>query len=199
MMPRRPATAGRAPARILNSVRTRKVRMGLSALNFAAGTRQTDVMSARRDDAVLGPSECLELLAQVEIGRIALSVDALPVILPVAFALVDEQIHFWSMQDSKLDAAVDNRVVAFESGAFEPEAGTGWSVLIQGMTQVLHESDSTTAPFQPPSQWDTSEDRHRMIRIQPRVITGQRILIMSPTPTSDAAPDVPFLHLSSRD
>ena len=100
-------------------------------------------MCARRDDdSVLGPSECLELLAQVEIGRIALSMDALPVILPVAFALIDDQVHFWSMRDSKVDAAVDNRVVAFESGAYEPEAGTGWSVLIQGMTQVVHGSDS---------------------------------------------------------
>jgi uncharacterized protein len=156
------------------------------------------VCARRDDDSVLGPSECLELLAQVEIGRIALSMDALPVILPVAFALIDDQVHFWSMRDSKVDAAVDNRVVAFESGAYEPEAGTGWSVLIQGMTQVVHGSDSTASPVHP-SKWDISEDRHRMIRIQPRVFTGQRIRTMSPTATTDAAPDVPFLHLSNGD
>ncbi len=155
-------------------------------------------MCAPRDDAVLGPSECLGLLAQVEIGRLALSMDALPVILPVAFALIDDQVHFWSRRDSKLDAAVDNRVVAFESGAYEPEAGDGWSVLIQGMTQVVRESDFTASLFKP-SQWETSEDRQRMIRIEPRIVTGRRIRIMSPTATIDTGPEVPFLHLSGRD
>ncbi len=159
-------------------------------------------MSANRDDGVLTRSECLELLAQVEIGRIALSMDALPVILPVAFALIDDDVHFWSMRDSKLDAAVDNRVVAFESGAYEPETGTGWSVLLQGLTQAVHESDSLwspASPFPSPSPSATSEDRYRMIRIQPGSVTGQRIRIMSPTATTASAVDIPFLHLSSGD
>ncbi len=135
----------------------------------------------------LTPSECLELLAQVEIGRIALSMDALPVILPVAFALIDDQVHFRSIRDSKMDAAVDNRVVAFESGAYEPETGTGWSVLVQGMTQAVHESDSLwspASPFPSPSPSASLEDRYRMIRIQPGAVTGQRIRIMSPTGTT---------------
>ena len=139
--------------------------------NLGATIRQTGAMSARRDDGVLTPWECLDLLAQVEIGRIALSIDALPVILPVAFALIDDQVHFWSRRNSKLDAAVDNRVVAFESGAYEPAGGTGWSVLVQGLTQAVQESDSLwfrASPFPPTSQLATSEDRYRMIRIQPR-------------------------------
>jgi uncharacterized protein len=159
-------------------------------------------MSANSDEGVLTRSECLELLAQVEIGRIALSMDALPVILPVAFALIDDDVHFWSMRDSKLDVAVDNRVVAFESGAYEPETGTGWSVLLQGLTQAVHESDSlgsSASPFPSPSPSVISDDQYRMIRIQPASVTGQRIRIMSPTATTATAMDIPFLHLSSGD
>ena len=159
-------------------------------------------MCARRDHGVLTPSECLELLAQVEIGRIALSMDALPAILPVAFALIEGQIHFRSLRNSKTDDAVDNRVVAFESGAYDPEAGAGWSVLVQGMTQAVPESDSLQSPpvpFTPPTESASLEDRYRMIRIQPGTVTGQRMRIMTPRRTIVAAPDVPFLHPSSGD
>jgi uncharacterized protein len=138
-------------------------------------------MSARGDD-VLTPSECLALLTQVEIGRIALSIDALPVIIPVAFAVIDEHVHFWILRDPKLDAAVDNQVVAFESGAYDPEDGTGWSVLVQGMTQAVHRSDPPGSPPPaspaPPERSAASDDRYRMMRIQPGVVTGQRIRTM---------------------
>ena len=159
-------------------------------------------MSAGRDENLLTPSECLELLAQVEVGRIALSMDALPVILPVAFAVIDDQVHFRSIRDTKMDAAVDHRVVAFESGAYEPVAGTGWSVLIQGMAQMVDESDplwSAAAAFRQPSEPTPLDDQHRMVRIRPGLVTGQRIRVTRPTTTTAARPDVPFLHPSSGD
>ncbi|MGB7052578.1 MAG: pyridoxamine 5'-phosphate oxidase family protein [Acidimicrobiales bacterium] len=159
-------------------------------------------MRDRRDDPVLTPSECLQLLAQAEVGRIAVSMDALPVIIPVAFAVIDDQVHFRSIRDSKMDAAVDHRVVAFESGAYAPEEGTGWSVLVQGMTQAVDESDSLwspASPFPPTTPSASSEERYRMIRIQPASVTGRRMRIMSSTGTTIGATDVPFLYLSSGD
>ncbi|MBF6557824.1 MAG: pyridoxamine 5'-phosphate oxidase family protein [Acidimicrobiales bacterium] len=39
---------------------------------------------------ILSDDECIALLHQVPVGRIAVTVDALPVIFPINFAIVDD-------------------------------------------------------------------------------------------------------------
>ena len=81
---------------------------------------------------ILDRSECFRLLAGVRTGRIALSVRALPTILPVRFALDDERIVIRVGADSTLAAATRCTVVAFESEGQEPAEGREWSVLVTG-------------------------------------------------------------------
>lgn len=81
---------------------------------------------------ILDRDECFRLLAGVQKGRIALSVRALPAILPVRFALDDERIVIRVGADSTLAAATRCAVVAFESEGVEPAEGREWSVLVTG-------------------------------------------------------------------
>jgi len=63
---------------------------------------------------VLDEAECLELLSRSSIGRVAVTIGAVPAVFPVNFRLVDRSIVFRTGTGTKLDAAVRHAVVAFE-------------------------------------------------------------------------------------
>jgi nitroimidazol reductase NimA-like FMN-containing flavoprotein (pyridoxamine 5'-phosphate oxidase superfamily) len=81
----------------------------------------------------LDRTECVRLLGQVTFGRIAVTIGALPVILPVNFRLVDERIVFRTSPGSKLVAATAGAVVAFEVDSIDPMSHAGWSVIVTGV------------------------------------------------------------------
>lgn len=86
---------------------------------------------------VLDREECLTLLAQATLGRVALSVGALPTILPVNFRLMDEHVVFRTGVGSKLDAATRGAVIAFEVDDVDPIEHTGWSVVVTGIAEEV--------------------------------------------------------------
>jgi nitroimidazol reductase NimA-like FMN-containing flavoprotein (pyridoxamine 5'-phosphate oxidase superfamily) len=124
---------------------------------------------------ILSREECLHLLAHAHVGRIALSVRALPVVLPVNFAVLDDDIVMRSGPGTKLDAALDNAVVAFEVDSFQPLDHTGWSVMVQGIaseiTDDLRLARAMALPLRP---W-AGERMNRYIRIATHEISGRRL------------------------
>jgi hypothetical protein len=86
---------------------------------------------------VLGRDECFDLLRSVVVGRIGLSMSALPVVLPVNFAVDGDRIVVRTAAGSKLDAALGGAVVAFEADQFDSATGEAWSVLVRGSSAVL--------------------------------------------------------------
>ncbi len=124
---------------------------------------------------VLDRGDCLRLLASATIGRVGISVGALPVVLPVNFRLVDERIVFRTGIGTKLDAATANSVVAFEVDDFEPVSHTGWSVVVAGIAHevvdhaaldALHSSDIP--------RWALSGES-RVVAVDTDRISGRRI------------------------
>jgi nitroimidazol reductase NimA-like FMN-containing flavoprotein (pyridoxamine 5'-phosphate oxidase superfamily) len=83
---------------------------------------------------VLIPAECRRLLASGRVGRVAISVNALPAILPVQFTLDGDEIVFRAPPAGVLANATRRAVVAFETDGFEPGAGE-WSVLVAGVAR----------------------------------------------------------------
>jgi len=107
-----------------------------------AGEVNTDVVEWDRHGLeVLSRSECLRLLATTPVGRVALSIGALPVVLPVNFALDGESVVFRTGPGSKLEAATRQAVVAFQADHVDLADETGWSVLLTGVARP-----STTPP-----------------------------------------------------
>jgi hypothetical protein len=82
---------------------------------------------------VLSRTECVRLLSQATFGRVAVSMGALPVILPVNYRLIDDRIVFRTSPGSKLDAATTGAVVSFEVDSVEPLSHAGWSVIVTGI------------------------------------------------------------------
>jgi len=86
---------------------------------------------------VLDERECRVLLGGVSIGRVGLSIRAMPVVLPVNFALLPDAIVVCTSPGSKLEAACNHAIVAFQADGVDLDDRTGWSVLVQGRAALM--------------------------------------------------------------
>jgi uncharacterized protein len=86
---------------------------------------------------ILDREECLRLLADAGTGRIALTVRALPTILPVRFVLDGERIVIRAGSRSTLAAATRSAVVAFEADGHDDEPPREWSVVATGVADHI--------------------------------------------------------------
>jgi nitroimidazol reductase NimA-like FMN-containing flavoprotein (pyridoxamine 5'-phosphate oxidase superfamily) len=125
----------------------------------------------------LGTEECMRLLAGSTVGRIALTRDALPVILPVNYAVDGHTIVVRTTEGSVLRAArAGGTVVAFEVDELDPATMSGWSVLITGtLREITAASAVLRAEQLPLTPWVGGERRH-FVRITPGIMTGRQIL-----------------------
>jgi len=87
--------------------------------------------------SIIPEAECRHLLGGAEIGRVVVSVGALPAALPVTYRVIGDTIVFRTAPGSKLTAAVDKTVVGFEVDELDPLSRSGWSVLVVGTSQVV--------------------------------------------------------------
>ncbi len=77
--------------------------------------------------------ECLALLEGEDFGRLALSVGALPRVVPIRYEVVGGTIVLGVSSDPGVAAATDDAVIAFQVDHNDPE-GESWTVLVQGRT-----------------------------------------------------------------
>lgn len=124
---------------------------------------------------VLSRAQCLELLGQVPVGRIVLTVGALPAIMPVNFVLHQGEVIIRTDTGTKLAAAARNAVVAFEVDQLDDTGQQGWSVSLVGraveVTAAEQLAELRPLPLRP---WAPGERDH-YIRIKPELISGRRI------------------------
>jgi len=125
---------------------------------------------------VLPRGQCLRLLQRVRIGRVVVSIGALPAAFPVNFALLDGDVVFRSAPGTKLSAALDGAVVGFEVDRIDPVFDSGWSVLIQGTSSVItdpHELERAERLHLRPL---APGDRRHFVRVRSELISGRRFL-----------------------
>jgi nitroimidazol reductase NimA-like FMN-containing flavoprotein (pyridoxamine 5'-phosphate oxidase superfamily) len=132
---------------------------------------------------VLPRAECLSLLRRATIGRVAISVGALPAILPVNFTLVGEDIVFRTTAGAKMDAAMANNVIAFEADDVDPVYQTGWSVLVQGMASEVVEPEQVAEMRRAPLRAWAGNGRDHFVRLPTDHVSGRCI----PAPTAIAS------------
>lgn len=125
--------------------------------------------------AEISRDECLRLLDGASLGRVGVSVDALPAIFPVFVALVDDVVVFRTVPGTKLISASGGAVVALEVDAFDPETGEGWSVLIRGRARaVIEEGRAERARARLGSRWHYGAAEH-LVEVHTDMLTGRRI------------------------
>jgi len=124
---------------------------------------------------VLNRDECLRLLASTTIGRVAVSIGALPAVFPVNFVVADGDVIFQTTQGTKLALAVENHVVAFEVDAIDAFSHSGWSVLVTGEASVIDAPHELVAVRRLPLLAWAFPDRASFVRVKGDVITGRRL------------------------
>jgi nitroimidazol reductase NimA-like FMN-containing flavoprotein (pyridoxamine 5'-phosphate oxidase superfamily) len=125
---------------------------------------------------VLTETEARQLLASGDVGRVGISVGALPAIFPVNYRVVDGAIVFRTAPGSKLSAAVANAVVAFEVDDFGVYDRTGWSVLAVGQAEVVTDPDFIAAVDAAGLRPFADGVRPAVVRITPTLISGRRLV-----------------------
>ena len=125
---------------------------------------------------VLERDVCLQLLAEATIGRVGVSQGALPVVLPVNFVLTEAGVVFRTRRGTKLDAAVDGAVVAFEADAFDPLFHSGWSVVVTGVAAV-HDVEELPEEARLAPRWAVPghRDDERYVLIPTEIVSGRRV------------------------
>ncbi len=120
--------------------------------------------------------ECsLRLLATATLGRIGVTDQALPTILPVNFLYDGERILIRTSAGTKLHAAASGAVVAFEVDDFDALYHSGWSVLVIGRAKELHDRhELAQLRLEPLPHWAPT-DGH-VIAIDPAIVSGRRII-----------------------
>jgi uncharacterized protein len=126
----------------------------------------------------IGPDECLALLGTVPVGRVGVTIDALPSVLPVNFVVWNGGIVFRTVPGTKLDAAAAGEVVAFEVDAYGAGDGSGgWSVLVRGIArEVIDAGELAEVGSLPLDSWAWDGEARRCVCIDPTVMTGRRLV-----------------------
>jgi Pyridoxamine 5'-phosphate oxidase len=116
---------------------------------------------------VLSERECWRLLAMVSVGRLALSVRALPVIVPVQYYLNGRRLAVCLGHLELPERSLDETIIAFAADSIDPVARSGWSVQVQGRSVIPRELRIGTD-----CGWPAAA---QVVGIEPGTISGHRI------------------------
>ena len=122
---------------------------------------------------VLDRGQCLALLGSAHVGRIGLSSGALPLVVPVDFAVVGDRIVLHTSRGTLLDTATRDTVVAFEADDFDRHDRSGWSVVVTGVAVDAPADDLPDPDRRRLASWAAGEDG-RFVAITTDVISGRR-------------------------
>jgi nitroimidazol reductase NimA-like FMN-containing flavoprotein (pyridoxamine 5'-phosphate oxidase superfamily) len=120
------------------------------------------------------PTECYRLLGSVRVGRVVMTRQALPVVLPVAFALDGHTIVIATAVGSPLAAAsAQQAVVAFEADDLDPVTLSGWSVVVTGTISAVTDPRSVVRAAQFPLVSGAGDELPHFVCIAPGLISGR--------------------------
>jgi nitroimidazol reductase NimA-like FMN-containing flavoprotein (pyridoxamine 5'-phosphate oxidase superfamily) len=124
----------------------------------------------------LSYEECLSLLRTHELGRIAVVVDDVPIVVPVNYTFVEASGRTWIAFRTREGSIMEQGsiIVAFQIDGADEVRREGWSVLAIG---TLHRVNPDAADFRErfdPRPW-VEVDRDAWLIVDPIQISGRRI------------------------
>lgn len=125
---------------------------------------------------LLDEAAAMALLRGADFGRVGVSIGALPAIFPVNYCMVDDGVVFRTSPGSKLTAASSGAVVAFEVDDHDPATRSGWSVLVVGESEVVHDVDLAVQVLEAGLEPYADGTRSSIVRITPTFVSGRRIV-----------------------
>jgi nitroimidazol reductase NimA-like FMN-containing flavoprotein (pyridoxamine 5'-phosphate oxidase superfamily) len=129
---------------------------------------------------VLTEDECRALLRSHSVGRIAVYIGEAPAILPVNYAMLDDDVVFLTDPGSKLSAALMRVQVAFEVDELIEATHAGWSVLVTGYVEQVEDRETLDRIAALELESWVAEGRDYVVRIRTRTTTGRRLPASEP-------------------
>jgi uncharacterized protein len=130
---------------------------------------------------------CFELLGASSVGRLAVVLpNGEPIIRPVnyAFDRVSQSVVFRTGAGSKLVALVRAKRASFEVDGFDLVEHTGWSVILQGVTEEITDPAELRRLSDLPLPSWAPGDKPYWFRVRAFTVTGRQVLRTLPaTPT----------------
>jgi nitroimidazol reductase NimA-like FMN-containing flavoprotein (pyridoxamine 5'-phosphate oxidase superfamily) len=127
------------------------------------------VLTALDDD------ECMRLLKAHRVGRMGLSCDSLPVVLPVNYVVDRDRVVVCTTPGAKLTSARHGVVACLEVDAFDVVEQTGWSVMVTGrLRELTAEADLATVRDLRLRPWTSMADPH-FLTLSTELVTGRRL------------------------
>jgi hypothetical protein len=123
----------------------------------------------------LDRTTCLQLLAEVVVGRVVFTTAAMPAAAPVVYVLDGEEVVFRAATGSTL-AGIDGSVVGFQADRIDVVGDAGWSVLGVGHAYAVrdpHRLAELASRF--PASGPTG-DRRAVICIPLQQLSGRLLL-----------------------
>ena len=124
---------------------------------------------------ILTEEECHALLRSGTVGRVGVTMGALPAIFPVNYGVVDGAVVFYTGEGVKLRAALEGAVVAFEVDHVETAGRTGWSVMVIGLAEDVTDPRELAAVGRLGIAPLAGGDRSHAVRIRPQFVSGRRV------------------------
>ena len=124
---------------------------------------------------VIPEQECWELLGSQRVGRVALTVNALPAVLATSYRILNrDTLAFYTSLGPRLRSALRQSVVAFETDHIDPDEQAGWTVVAIGTAvEVSDPAAAEEAERAGLRTWDAYE-RSQLIWLRPEIVTGRR-------------------------
>ena len=124
---------------------------------------------------ILEDDDCYTLLSSVTLGRVGVTIAALPAIFPVNFALIQRQIVFSTGTGTKLTAALSATVVAFEADWVDEANRAAWSVQAVGRSMIVEAASDMEAAAKVAVRALAPVARPYLVKIMPARISGRRL------------------------
>ena len=123
----------------------------------------------------LDRAESLRLLASVPVGRLIFTVNALPTVRLMNFALVDGLIVMRTADDSTVARKVHHTVVAFEADELDNAPCSGWSVTVIGRAALVADPEAAVRYRAVPLVAWAAEPRDTFLTITTEMAEGRRV------------------------
>jgi len=126
----------------------------------------------------LDRAECLRLIADGVIGRVAFDDGEGPTVIPVNYAVDGDAVIFRTSASGRLNRSLLTSVVggevraAFQVDRFDETDHVGWSVLLRGGAHPLSEEEIEKAARVEP--WPGG-DREAWFRLSAQEVSGRRL------------------------
>jgi nitroimidazol reductase NimA-like FMN-containing flavoprotein (pyridoxamine 5'-phosphate oxidase superfamily) len=119
------------------------------------------------DENAISESRCWELLRAGWFGRVALSVDALPAIVPVEYCIDRNELAICLGERRMSERSLNNAVVGFATDSIDSASHTGWTVQVQGRARLAQPDAAATECGQHASG--------QIVYITPHTISGRSL------------------------